>query len=100
MDMKNITEGNGYVTQGDLLMRMHRFRPPRGDYYLMRKMKGSDFAEIGVSNPSFKGAMMKLFKIYAGTKELYDYIRQLYTATATALNETAKYEEWEPNANN
>jgi hypothetical protein len=95
--METVRSGNGFITQGDLLTRMHRFRPPQGDYYLMRKVKDRDFAEIGVSNKSFNGAMMRLFRIYAGTKELYAYIGDLYKKTADALNQEWKFEEWTPN---
>jgi hypothetical protein len=83
MDMTNLKNGNGFVTKQDLFLRMARFKPPTGDYYSMRQIKGRDFSEVGVM--AYGAAMMPLFKIYTGNRELYEYITRLVVSIATEM---------------
>lgn len=97
MDLTNIKTENGFITQGELLRRFHKVRPMGREHYHMRKIVSSDFAEVGLMDDRFAPAMVKLFKIYVGTQELYEYMKVLIESTAQALTHKAKVENWRSN---
>jgi hypothetical protein len=99
MNMTMVESGNGFVVQGDFLVRMHKFRPPKGDYYHMAKLPHRDFAQVGIVTTIKKNdtAKYKLFEIYTGNEKLYEYIRKMFTDTAKALDCPARSEDWRPN---
>lgn len=92
MDMTNLKNENGFVTVHDLIFRMHRFRPPKGDYYAMRQAIRGSFAEVGVM--AYDKEMLVLFKIYAGNEELYNYIKELFERAAKGLGYPCKAQPW------
>jgi hypothetical protein len=88
----NLHDENGYVTKGEILYRMHRRRPPRNAGYHMFKPHRSDFAHVCVTAGGVHGK--PLFKIYAATPELYEYVRGLYHEVAIVLQKSATSENW------
>lgn len=92
MDMTNIKDGNGFIHQGDLLMRMHRSRPVKGDPYVLRRLPGRVFSQVGIMA---MGKYLKpMFLIYTGNKELYEFVREKFEATASALGYKSQADDW------
>lgn len=92
MDLTNLKEGNGFVTKENLFNRMVRLRPPTDDYFIMAKIKGSDFSQIGVM--AYGAAVMPLFKIFTGNEEVYTYIQGMFHEVAKELACKAKSYKW------
>ena len=94
MDMTNIESGNGFFSRESLFNRMLRFRPHNNsnDYYIMAKIEGSDFSQIGIM--AYGEALMPLFKIYTGNEELYAYIQSAFHEVAKDLDCKAKSYKW------
>lgn len=92
MQMDHIRQGNGFVCKKRFLDKMCRMRPPTGDYYRLKKTPKSSFATVGVM--AYGAALMPLFKIYAGNKELYDYIEEVFLNTCSSLGFEGKTDKW------
>ena len=91
MNLNNIKENNGFVTQQDLAARMWKFKPPAGDYFKLDRSKG-DFSVVGVV--AYDVEMMPLFKIYTGNRDLYLYIQEMFHKIAESWNVPARSDEW------
>lgn len=83
MNLSNVKNGKGFVTQDELRGRMCHFRPPTGEAYFIHRLNG-DFSQIGITyaKNDVDEAAYRLFKIFTGNRELYVYICDLIRAIA------------------
>jgi hypothetical protein len=92
MDITHIKEGKGFYCPVKLLKIMSKVRPPRGDYHRLKKTTKSGFATIGIM--AYGAAFMPLGQIYAGNKELYEFVKEEFLRLASGMAFDAKADEW------
>ena len=93
--MSQLQSGNGFVNDQDFFFRMARFRPAKNDYYILQRLPGRLFSEVGIMVYSFYGgAVQPLFKVYTGTEDVYNDVKAMFHRVAEGLGEEAKSKEW------
>jgi hypothetical protein len=94
MDLTHIKSENGFFCRQKLLRIMRRMRGRKGEYHRLKKTSKSDFATIGIM--VYGAAFTPLGQIYAGDRELYEFIKEEFFNFAKSMAFEAKADEWRP----
>ena len=90
MDLSNIKNGVGFVTEQEILDRLRFFTPPDAENYYIDLGR---YSEVGAC---WYGNKKKLFCIYSGNQDLYNLICEMIKCAAEkiGLGFKVNIQEW------
>jgi hypothetical protein len=91
MDLANLKNGLGFVRKDEIVLRLYPFNLPEGERFVMQHIEGSSFSQVGAT---FRGEVLKFFKIYTGNKEVHEFVGRLVREAAKELEKDCEIEEW------
>ena len=95
MDLTNLKNGIGFVTEQEIFDRLRFFMPPDEENYFIESneycyVKNGRYSVVGTC---WHGERKKLFCIYSGTPELYTLICEMVKKAAEKIGYSVQIEE-------
>lgn len=91
MDLTNLENGVGFVRKDEIVIRLYPFDLPEGEKFVMQRIEDSSFSQVGAT---FRGEVLKFFKIYTGNQEVHTFVGRLVREAAEELEKECEIEEW------